>query len=78
MQTPHFTVSAVSPGLQAADLIAYLAAHRHDPTVRPELVPYWERVERIAFRGQRPSLRLVNAIPDKEKGPAEARPPKRR
>lgn len=60
MQTPHFTVSAVSPGLQAADLIAYLAAHQQDTSVRPELVPSWERVERIAFRGQRLALRAVN------------------
>lgn len=60
MQTPHFTVSAVSPGLQAADLIAYLAAHQQDTSVRPELVPYWEQVERIAFRRQRLALRAVN------------------
>lgn len=66
MQMPHFTVSAVSPGLQAADLIAYLAAHRHDPSVRPELRPYWERVEQIAFKGQRPALRLINEIPGQE------------
>lgn len=60
VQTPHFTISAVSPGLQAADLIAYLAAHRNDPTVRPELRAYWNAVESIAFRGQRLALRAVN------------------
>ena len=32
MQVPHFTPSAVSPGIQAADLVAYLAAHQHDPS----------------------------------------------
>src|ERR1700741_2701678 len=37
MHVPHFTPSAVSPGIQAADLVAYLAAHQHDPAVRPEL-----------------------------------------
>ncbi len=59
MQTPHFTVSAVSPGLQAADLVAYLAAHQLDMTVRPELVPYWDIVRSMAFGGQKPALRAV-------------------
>lgn len=85
MQTPHFTLSAVSPGLQAADLIAYLAAHRHNPSHRPELADYWTRVERIAFATKRsgPALRAVDAIPEKprngkKKGPGETKPPKRR
>jgi hypothetical protein len=69
MQTPHFTLSAVSPGLQAADLIAYLAAHRHDPTHRPELSDYWTRVEKIAFATKRlgPALRAVDTIPETAK-----------
>jgi hypothetical protein len=52
LQTPHFTPSAVSPGIQAADLVAYLTAHRHDPTQRPELHPYWRTVEGIAYRSK--------------------------
>ena len=71
--------------LQAADLIAYLAAHRHNPNHRPELADYWTRVQRIAFATKRsgPALRAVDAIPDKpkngkRKGPGEAKPPKRR
>lgn len=63
MQVPHFTPSAVSPGIQAADLVAYLAAHRHDPDYRPELKEYWAIVRRIAYthgsRKQR-ALRCVN------------------
>jgi len=63
VQTPHFTPSAVSPGIQAADLIAYLAGHRHDPSMRPELGPYWEIVERIAFRRQeRPNHVALRAV----------------
>jgi hypothetical protein len=77
MQTPHFTISAVSPGLQAADLIAYLAAHRHDPSVRPELGAYWTDVEGIAFGSKRSGLALrpVDAIPPprKRRGPAKAK-----
>jgi hypothetical protein len=65
MQTPHFTLSAVSPGLQAADLIAYLAAHRQNPDHRPELADYWRSVEQIAFATKRsgPALRAVDTIP---------------
>jgi hypothetical protein len=72
MQTPHFTVSSVSPGLQTADLVAYLAAQQHDPTVRPELAPFWATVEGIAFKGSRSALRCFNEIPGKKKGPVEA------
>src|ERR1039458_1002395 len=43
-----------SPGLQAADLIAYLAAHRHDPSHRPELADYWRSVEEIALDRKSP------------------------
>lgn len=50
VQTPHFTPSAVSPGIQAADLIAFLAAHRFSPSHRSELQPYWNTVRGIAFR----------------------------
>ena len=69
MQTPHFTPSAVSPGIQAADLIAYLAAHQHDPSVRPELHPYWGQVREIAFQhNHRRALRAVNADRHRLKG----------
>ena len=33
MQTPHFTVSSVSPGLQAADLVAVSYTHLTLPTI---------------------------------------------
>jgi hypothetical protein len=63
LQVPHFTLSAGSPGLQAADLIAYLAGQRVDPTNRPELAPYWEKVSGLGYvhRGATPrrALRLV-------------------
>lgn len=62
MQVPHFTPSAISPGIQAADLVAYLTAHRHDPSFRPELGDYWKRVEGIAFNGRK-SLRSVESDP---------------
>jgi hypothetical protein len=50
---PSFTVSAVSPGLQAADLVAYLGAHFSRPSVRPELGPYLERVTALQHEWQR-------------------------
>jgi hypothetical protein len=85
MHTPHFTLSAVSPGIQAADLIAYLAAHRHDPSIRPELADYWSEVEKIAFSTKRSglALRAMDSMPPQrkngaKKGPGEAKPPKRR
>lgn len=48
LQLPHFTHSAVSPGLQAADLVAYLAAQQIDPSVRPELNDWWEAFSQFA------------------------------
>jgi hypothetical protein len=64
VQVPHFTRSPVSPGLQAADLVAYLAARQTDLAGRPELASYWERVKNLAYvhhtaRAARPALRLV-------------------
>jgi hypothetical protein len=63
LQVPHFTLSAVSPGLQAADLVAYLAGQQVDPANRPELTSYWERVTDLGYvrRGATPrrALRLV-------------------
>jgi hypothetical protein len=41
---PNFTVSSVSPGLQAADVVAYLGARMADLDARPELRPYVARM----------------------------------
>lgn len=49
LQVPHYTHSAVSPGLQAADLVAYLAARQVDTSVRPELKPWWDRFNELAW-----------------------------
>lgn len=63
LQVPHFTRSAVSPGLQAADLIAYLAGRQIGPQSRSELIAYWGKVARLGYvhRGAktRSALRLV-------------------
>ncbi len=48
MQTPRFTLSAVSPGLQAADLSPPRGPPPR-PNHRSELADYWRRVEKIAF-----------------------------
>jgi hypothetical protein len=48
IQVPSFTVSAVSPGLQAADVVAHLAAHLADPEFRPELQPYVAKAVALA------------------------------
>jgi hypothetical protein len=47
LELPHFAPTAASPGLQAAGLVAYLAAHQHDPAFRPELRPYWAAVAAV-------------------------------
>lgn len=49
IQVPSFTVSAVSPGLQAADVVAHLVAHLVAPEERPELAPYLARVSALAY-----------------------------
>jgi hypothetical protein len=46
---PNFTVSSVSPGLQAADVVAYLGARLADRDDRPELQPYVDKVKDLAF-----------------------------
>lgn len=75
MAVPHFTPSAVSPGIQAADLVAYLAAHQNDPEARTELQGYWKLVEGIAFDAKgNNALREVNEEWGKEKGPAGQAP----
>jgi hypothetical protein len=89
MQVPHFTPSAVSPGIQAADLVAYLvaylAAHQHAPAHRPVLQPYWRNVEDLAFinpLNRRKALRPVEEVEKKRgkkrKRASGVRTPKRR
>jgi hypothetical protein len=61
---PNFTVSGVSLGLQAADLVAHLGAHFSAPQARPELMPYLARVESLRYEwpfrgGTRHSIRQV-------------------
>jgi hypothetical protein len=46
---PNFTVSSVSPGLQAADVVAYLGTRLADRDDRPELQPYVDKVKDLAF-----------------------------
>ncbi len=51
VQVPHFTHSSVSPGLQVADLIAYLCAHTVDDfAVRPELRPWWQDFASLGYK----------------------------
>jgi hypothetical protein len=57
---PSFAASKISPGLQAADLVAYLGAHRCDATIRPELDRYQTKLDglRYEFRsGRKQALR---------------------
>ncbi|HEY2202775.1 MAG TPA: DUF3800 domain-containing protein [Solirubrobacteraceae bacterium] len=62
LTVPNFTVSAVSPGLQAADLIAYLGAHYAPGSERPELEAYMKRVERLQLSWRDPAGRLHRTI----------------
>jgi hypothetical protein len=58
---PNFTVSSVSPGLQAADLIAHLGAYQAQPRSRPELGPYIARMTGLHYEFPRPD-RTVRTI----------------
>jgi hypothetical protein len=49
LQVPYFTHSALSPGLQSADLVAYLAAQQADPMFRPELGAWWDTFSELAM-----------------------------
>jgi hypothetical protein len=51
---PNFTVSSVSPGLQAADVIAYLGARLAPGQDRPELQPYVDRMRGLTYEFTRP------------------------
>jgi hypothetical protein len=59
---PNFTVSAVSPGLQAADLVAYIGAHVGTPSARPELQPFIARLQGLRYEFERPDKRKVRTI----------------
>ena len=48
MHVPNFTVSSVSPGLQAADVVTYLGACFSREDARPELAPFLGEVRRLA------------------------------
>lgn len=65
---PNFTVSSLSPGLQAADTVAFLTANYADRSVRPELGPYLDRLEGLMFelRGK-PCVREAEAEPQKRR-----------
>jgi hypothetical protein len=52
-QIPNFTSSAISPGLQAADLVVYLGPHLADPGARPELAPFVERMRSMRYEFRR-------------------------
>jgi hypothetical protein len=62
IQIPSFTVSAVSPGLQAADVVAHLGAHLADPTVRPELEPYIEQLRELRYEFSRSARQRVRCM----------------
>jgi len=54
LSVPNFTVGSVSPGLQAADVIAYLGARLASGQDRPELQPYIERMRGLTYEFTRP------------------------
>lgn len=64
LTVPSFTASTISPGLQAADLVAYLGAHRCDPSARPELAPYQANLDllRYEFGSGRRKVRCVRKV----------------
>lgn len=59
---PSFAASKISPGLQAADLIAYLGAHRSDATARPELARYQTKLDVLRYEFVRGRSRRVRCI----------------
>lgn len=58
---PSFTVSAASPGLQGADVVAHLGAHLYSRQHRPEVQPFVARMLGLTYSFQRGSrsARLV-------------------
>jgi hypothetical protein len=61
---PNFTVSAVSPGLQAADLVAYIGAYAGSPDERLELKPFIARMKGLCYEFDRPdrTVRTVRRV----------------
>lgn len=57
LTVPSFTASSISPGLQAADMVAYLGAHQSSATVRPELAPFANRLLALRYEYERPGRR---------------------
>lgn len=55
---PSFTASSISPGLQLADTVAYLAAQTADSNSRPELHPYVERIKELRYEYRRGSKKV--------------------
>jgi hypothetical protein len=62
LTVPNFTVSAVSPGLQAADLVTYLGAHCAPGSTRKELLPYIGRVRDMEYMWTDKSGRLHHSV----------------
>jgi hypothetical protein len=64
IQIPNFTVSSISPGLQAADLMVYLGPHLADGEERPELAPYIERMRqlRYEFRAGKRKVKTIRRV----------------
>jgi hypothetical protein len=54
---PSFTASSISPGLQAADMVAYLGAHQSNAAARPELAPFARRLLSLRYEYERPGRR---------------------
>jgi hypothetical protein len=59
---PSFTASSTSPGLQAADVVAYLGAHRSTPSWRPELQPWTTRLLDLRYEYERPAPRSRGGV----------------
>jgi len=62
LMLPSFAASKISPGLQAADVIAYLGAHRSDMTVRPELAPYHALLNELRYEYRRGGGKKIRCI----------------
>jgi hypothetical protein len=63
VQVPNFTVSSVSPGLQAADMISFLGPHLSPASDRSELGPYVARMIGLRYEFPRGhSGRVVRTI----------------
>jgi len=53
LTVPSFTASSISPGLQAADVVSYLGAHRCDPTARSELEAFQTPLDGLRYEYRR-------------------------